>query len=116
MQASARRLTPQAPATRQVSQATSRPAPKAKPLQNTPSNRNVPNFAFEIITGKKIRQLRKFMGFSQTEFADFIGIGVQSVRRWEENPGPLSLQSSTFIILQKALRRLARKIQWENSK
>jgi putative zinc finger/helix-turn-helix YgiT family protein len=36
-----------------------------------------------LLTSKQLRQIRRRLGMSQREFAEFLKVGVASVKRWE---------------------------------
>jgi len=39
--------------------------------------------AHQLLTGKEIRNRRSRLGMTQKSFADYIGVGIASVKRWE---------------------------------
>lgn len=36
-----------------------------------------------LLTGTEIREIRRQLGMTQPEFAEYLGVGVASVKRWE---------------------------------
>jgi putative zinc finger/helix-turn-helix YgiT family protein len=39
--------------------------------------------AHDLLTGAELRECRRVLGMSQQEFADYLGVGAASVKRWE---------------------------------
>lgn len=52
-----------------------------------------------ILTKEEIRESRRRLGLSQREFAEYLGVGVASVKRWEK--GVLPDKSSSDLIRLK---------------
>ena len=59
-------------------------ARKARPFKPTPRN---------------IAKLRKNLDMTRSEFADASGVSAQSIKNWEEAPGPLALHARSFAAL-----------------
>ncbi|MGB9610181.1 MAG: type II TA system antitoxin MqsA family protein [Bryobacteraceae bacterium] len=59
-----------------------------------------------ILTRKQIREARRRMGLSQRDFAEYLGVGVASVKRWET--GALPDRSSSELIRLKTDPEAAR--------
>jgi putative transcriptional regulator len=51
----------------------------------------------------KIKQLRKQLGLTQTQFAGKIGVHLQTISRWERG------ETAPLGLAQKALERLAKR-------
>lgn len=47
------------------------------------NGRRLPRKKRGLLTSDEIKQMRRILGMSQREFADFIGVGEASVKRWE---------------------------------
>ena len=52
------------------------------------------------ITGERIRELYEDHGYSQKEFADFLGISTAQLRRYEKDPDQ-SIRSDLLITMAK---------------
>lgn len=66
-----------------------------------------------ILTAEEIRQARRRLGMSQREFADYLGVGLASVKRWEL--GVLPDRSSSDLIRLKTDPEAARQ-NWKQLK
>lgn len=51
----------------------------------------------KVLSGKEIRFLRKFMGLTQAQLADFLSISDQSVARYEKEQSPLEGSSDRLL-------------------
>ncbi|GIU80296.1 MAG: hypothetical protein KatS3mg005_3534 [Bryobacteraceae bacterium] len=60
-----------------------------------------------ILTQEEIRESRRRLGLSQREFAEYLGVGVASVKRWEK--GVLPDKSSSDLIRLKTDPETARR-------
>lgn len=56
----------------------------------------------EISGGKDVSALRRFVGLSQAEFADALGISVHTLRNWEQ--GRRSPEGPALALLRIAAR------------
>ena len=59
------------------------------------------------LTGKRIAELRKKIGFSAARFARRIGVSGNTVYRWEASKGPIKLQARPLKALHVLLARMA---------
>lgn len=63
------------------------------------------------ITGERIRELYEDHGYSQKEFADFLGISTAQLRRYEKDPDQ-SIRSDLLILMAKHFQR--KRCSWKN--
>ena len=56
----------------------------------------------EYVTAKEIKEVRKRMGFTQKEFAQFINCAKSTVERWERSDEPIS---GPLVLLLKMLEK-----------
>ena len=56
-----------------------------------------------MLTSEQIRAARGLLRWSQSQLAEAAGISVETVKRLEKTPGPVSAYTGTMEAIQKAL-------------
>ena len=56
--------------------------------------------AVERLSPAEIRYLRKYLGYSSTDFAEFLGVALETVSRWESKTSPKPMKLSTEKLLR----------------
>jgi putative zinc finger/helix-turn-helix YgiT family protein len=57
----------------------------------------------ERLQPEQVRFLRKYLGYSSKDFADFLAVAAETVSRWESRTQPMQMQLST----EKLIRLMA---------
>jgi transcriptional regulator with XRE-family HTH domain len=61
--------------------------------------------------GQEFRRVRKFLGMTQVEAADYCGVSLMSVNVWENDHRQFNSKDQSKLIRQ-SLNRLKRKQKW----
>ncbi len=61
-----------------------------------------PSSADNGFSGRSVRSLRRKLGLSQRQFAELLGVGNNTVYKWESRPGMLKLAEKTKAALMEA--------------
>ena len=54
----------------------------------------------ERLSAAEIRFLRKYLGYSGKDFAEFLGVSPETVSRWESQGSPMQMQLSTEKLIR----------------
>ncbi|MDR2351723.1 MAG: hypothetical protein LBF22_00945 [Deltaproteobacteria bacterium] len=88
---------------------TPKKAEKTTTTKATAKKATFPELDFNKVTGKSIKNFRKYLGLSLESFAMKLEMCVATVRRWEETGGKLALHYPSIKALKKLYNRELRK-------